>query len=88
MRQISFLYRIASIHYLSWCPFPRSAATYFDNPNFDNYDDVSFELKSAGYIKTDIIGGATLSDSAIILFENMTKDAFLSFVDIATKFIP
>ena len=66
----------------------RSVATRFDNPNFEGYSDVRLELKDAGYIETDVLGGAYLESSAIILFENMSKEKFLSFVDVVTKFIP
>ena len=66
----------------------RTDAAYFANPSFNGYLDVAQELSAAGYIKTNILGGASLEPSAIILFENMTKKAFLAFVDVASKFIP
>lgn len=59
---------------------------------FSEYEDIVSdnreELKAAGYIQTDIIGGISLTDKAIILMENQTIDAIRDLLSFGSQFIP
>jgi len=72
----------------------KSSAARFESPRFgggnkfDNYDDAEEELCDAGYIKVDITGEFDLTNKAIILMENFTKDTLIKWVEFGTQFIP
>lgn len=72
----------------------KSAAVYFDDPEWgggpriDGMPDSKSELSNAKFIKTDIVGGFTLTDKAIIFMENFTKDSVLKWLSFGTNFIP
>ena len=72
----------------------KTSAVYFDapgwggGPKIEGMDDAQNELKAAGFIKTDILGGFELTDKAIILMENRKKDALMGVADFISKFIP
>lgn len=51
-------------------------------------DDACTELRNAGYIKTDILGGITLTDSALIFMENFKKDTLMKWLEFSAQFIP
>lgn len=72
----------------------KAAAVYFADPVWDSgpkiegMEDAKSELKNAGFIKCDIVGGFTLLDKAIIFMENFTKDSILKWLEFGSNFIP
>ena len=50
-------------------------------------DDIQ-ELKSAGLISPDVIGGFELNNSAIIYMENRTAETIKEWLSFGTQFIP
>lgn len=72
----------------------KSAARFFDDPKWgggpqiDGMDDSKEELRNAGFIKPDILGGFQLTDKAIIFMENFTKDTIVKWLEFGAQFIP
>lgn len=72
----------------------KEAARQFDAPGWgggpiiEGMDDACTELRNAGYIKTDILGGITLTDSALIFMENFKKDTLMKWLEFGAQFIP
>ena len=72
----------------------KSQAEYFDGLTADSVqlnqqisDNIS-ELKKAGFISCDIVGGILLKDAAIIYMENKTADTIKEWLSFASQFIP
>lgn len=73
---------------------PKSAAAYFDapgwggGPKIEGMEDARSELCAVGLIKTDILGGFTLTDDAILFMENRPKNTAAKILDFISKFVP
>ncbi len=72
----------------------KGAATYFDGYAAEleqlhkQVDEDVPELKAAGFITPDIVGGFTLNDKAIIFMENQTAETVKEWIFFFTQFIP
>lgn len=70
------------------------SAVYFDAESNDAAaldaiaSDSLSELSNAKYIKTDICGGYTLTDSGIIFMENLPIDTIKEWLSFSAQFIP
>lgn len=62
-------------------------AVYFEFPPDDISNDIK-ELKNAGFIKADIVGGIELTDHAIIFMENKTVDTIKEWLSFGAQFLP
>ena len=73
---------------------PKATAKSFDapgwggGPKIDGMDNAEDELRDAGFIKTDILGGFELTDKAIIFMENFNKETALKWIEFGAQFIP
>lgn len=72
----------------------KHSAAYFDGLSDDSVEvnaailaDKS-ELRSAGMISCDIVGGVGLKDAAIIYMENRTSDTIKEWLSFGAQFIP
>lgn len=65
----------------------KNQAIYFNVPPNEILDDKN-ELKNAGFIKTDIVGGIELTNHAIIFMENKTADTIKEWLSFGAQFIP
>ena len=81
----------------------KSSAVYFDTESHDaaaidgveagKYEvlavsDSLAELSNAKYVKTDICGNYTLTDSGIIFMENLSVDTIKEWLSFSAQFIP
>lgn len=72
----------------------KNSATYFSYETTDGRDvcqkaeDSSQELKAAGLIKKDVLGGITLTDRGIIFMENKTANTIKEWLSFLAQFIP
>lgn len=73
---------------------PKSAAIYFGNGAEDGAkvksaisEDVP-ELKAAGLIACDVLGGVTIKDAAIVYMENKTANTIKEWLSFGAQFIP
>lgn len=62
-------------------------AIYF-NQMTENVSDDMAELKKAGFVKMDIVGGFELTDHAIVFMENKTIDTVKEWLSFGAQFIP
>ena len=71
----------------------KSSAVYFDTESHDAAIDAAVsdslaELSNAKYVKTDICGNYTLTDSGIIFMENLPVDTIKEWLSFSAQFIP
>lgn len=67
----------------------KSSAVYFDIESHDAaVSDSLAELSNAKYVKTDICGNYTLTDSGIIFMENLPVDTIKEWLSFSAQFIP
>ena len=72
----------------------KSSAVYFSGDADDGMDvchkvmDSAQELKAAGLIKMDVLGGITLTDRGIIFMENKTANTLKEWLSFLAQFIP
>lgn len=72
----------------------KSSAVYFDTESHDAaaidavVSDSLAELSNAKYVKTDICGNYTLTDSGIIFMENLPIDTIKEWLSFSAQFIP
>lgn len=72
----------------------KSSAVYFDTESQDAaaidaaVSDSLAELSNAKYVKTDICGNYTLTDSGIIFMENLPVDTIKEWLSFSAQFIP
>ena len=72
----------------------KSSAVYFDTESHDAtaidaaVSDSLAELSNVKYVKTDICGNYTLTDSGIIFMENLSVDTIKEWLSFSAQFIP
>lgn len=72
----------------------KSSAVYFDTESHDAatidaaVSDSLAELSNAKYVKMDICGNYTLTDSGIIFMENLPVDTIKEWLSFSAQFIP
>lgn len=73
----------------------KSSAVYFDTESHHDaaaidaaVSDSLAELSNAKYVKTDICGNYTLTDSGIIFMENLPVDTIKEWLSFSAQFIP
>ena len=68
----------------------KSSAVYFDTESHHDaaVSDSLAELSNAKYVKTDICGNYTLTDSGIIFMENLPIDTIKEWLSFSAQFIP
>lgn len=67
--------------------YSKHQAIYFKEPPHGISDNIR-ELKNAGFIVVDVLGGIELTDRAIIFMENKTNDAIKEWLSFGAQFIP
>lgn len=73
---------------------PKSQAVYFDGSTEDSVHlnpkvlENMAELKNAGLISCDIIGGIFLKDAAIVYMENKSFETIKEWLSFGAQFIP
>lgn len=73
---------------------PKSSAVYFSGTSEDSINitkavsEDKYELKAAGLISCDIVGGITLKDAAIVYMESKTISTVKEWLSFGAQFIP
>ena len=73
---------------------PKSSAVYFSGNSTENNEilqsvsEYKSELKNAGLISCDIVGGITIKDAAIVYMESKTINTIKEWLSFGAQFIP